>query len=75
MNRRFCCRIIEPGTELFSQRATPQVSWPQQRFTIEFGMESKWFHCANSTRNSVGVSRVEDYNLQDCINLELMSRA
>ena len=28
----------EPGTELLSQGATPQVSSPLQRFTIEFGM-------------------------------------
>ena len=48
--------IKEPGTELFSQGATPQVSSPQQRFTIEFGMGSKWFHCASNTRKTVGFS-------------------
>ena len=59
----------EPGTELFFRGATPQVSSPQQRFTIEFGMESKWFHRANSTRKNVG-SNCTDQNLQDCINLK-----
>ncbi len=29
---------ISPGTELFFQGATPQVSSPLQRFTTEFGM-------------------------------------
>ena len=42
----------EPGTELFSQEATLQVSSPLQRFTVEFGMESKWDHCADSTRKA-----------------------
>ncbi len=42
----------EPGTELFSREATLQVSSPLQRFTVEFGMESKWDHCADSTRKA-----------------------
>ena len=43
---------INPGTELFSQAATHQVSSPLQRFTSEFGMESVWFHRAKSTRKA-----------------------
>ena len=46
---------IEPGTELFFQKATLQVSSPLQHFTVEFGMESKWFYCAKSTRNICGI--------------------
>lgn len=42
---------LEPGTELFSQGATPQVSLPRKRFTAEFGMESEWYRIARSTRN------------------------
>ena len=58
----------EPGTELFSQEATLQVSSPLQRFTVEFGMESKWGHCAHSTRNNWrAVSRL---HLQDCITFD-----
>ncbi len=54
---------IRPGTELFSRRATPKVSSPQQRFTTEFGMESEWFHCATSTRKAIGLI----HNPEDCI--------
>ncbi len=45
---------INPGTELFSQAATHQVSSPLQRFTSEFGMESVWCHWAIRTRKTVG---------------------
>ena len=70
----------EPGTELFSQGATPQVSSPPQRFTIEFGMESKWDHCATSTRKTGGrgmnLRRYDCFNRpQDCINLKVMAQS
>ena len=32
-------RNVLPGIELFSQGATPQISSPLMRFTIEFGMD------------------------------------
>ena len=58
---------IEPGTELFSQEAALQVSSPLRRFTLEFGMESKWCHRAQSTRNNCWV----EFNPQDCINPQI----
>jgi hypothetical protein len=54
--RRFTVKN-SPGTELFSQAVTHQVSSPQQRFTSEFGMGSVWFHRAKSTRKNRRVSR------------------
>ena len=59
----------QPGTELFFQEATLQVSSPLQRFTVEFGMESKWFHCATSTRKFFEVG-IDHQFPQDCINSE-----
>ena len=58
---------IEPGTELFSPEATLKVSSPLQRFTVEFGMESKWYHCATSTRKDCRMI----VHPQDCIHLEI----
>ncbi|GBF81578.1 RNA polymerase sigma factor [Aphanothece sacrum FPU1] len=43
-------RKINPGIELLSQWATPQVSSPLPRFTAEFGMGSEWDHGARDTR-------------------------
>lgn len=40
----------DPGIELLSRWATPQVSLPLPRFTGEFGMESQWDHGARDTR-------------------------
>ena len=66
---------IKPGTELFWQEATLQLSSPLQRFTTEFGMESVWVHRANSTRKASWLM-VHGWllctmnlaqNLQDCI--------
>ena len=38
------------GIELLSRRATPEVSSPRLRFTIEFGMGSKWGRSARDTK-------------------------
>jgi hypothetical protein len=59
---------IEPGTELFFREATLRVSSPLLSFTVEFGMESKWFHCAKSTRK---IGEVLLTDPQDCINLDV----
>ena len=45
---------MNPGIELFLRRATPKLSWPQQRFTSEFGKGSVWFHRAIDTRKTLG---------------------
>jgi hypothetical protein len=49
-----------PGIELFLRRATPKLSWPQQRFTSEFGKGSVWFHRAIDTRKYCWVRDPED---------------
>ena len=68
-----------PGIELLSQPATQSVSSPLSRFTIEFGMESKWFHNANNTRKYYlnlfiqTISRKSTFltkHPQDCIEKE-----
>ena len=66
----------EPGTELFFREATLQVSSPRSRFTLEFGMESKWFHDATSTRKNCWGQPLPltCSSPQDCINLELFNR-
>jgi hypothetical protein len=49
MLEEFCFKI-QLGDELFLRGATPQLSWPQQRLTTEFGKGSEWFHYAIDTK-------------------------
>ena len=47
---QFDAPLFYPGIELFSQRASPQVSSLFIRFTAKFGMGLAWFHINKNTR-------------------------
>ena len=50
LKKRSFCLKSNLGIELLSHEATPRVSSPQLRLTVEFGMESKWNQSAKDTK-------------------------